>query len=61
MLEENMAEFFHTMHMGKAFLTIPNPDTAKEKTGMFDDTKTHFTARTHYSSEARWVTRTGYL
>lgn len=47
MLEENMAEFFHTMHTGKAFLTIPNPDTAKEKTGMFDDTKTHFTARTH--------------
>lgn len=41
MLEENTAEFFHTMRMGKTFLAIQNPDTMKEKTDKFDDMKIH--------------------
>ena len=57
-----MAEFFHTMRMGKTFLTIQNPDTMKEKTDKFDDMKIHLQkkkrkyiceAKTHHSSEAK--------
>ena len=36
-----MSEFFHTLRMGKTFLTIQNPDTMKEKTDKFDDMKIH--------------------